>query len=357
MKHYKYIHTNGFNGSFIKKEIHQDVLSSVYEWESSDTNTVTGNRTEDLANRQIDNYTGPMATMFTTFCDDPAKEQIYLNTIKNWAFFKPDIQPILYINQNQEKLINSAKQQGWLVYPIPGKNGYGTPYLKAMFFHAMNVSNSFIHGYCNGDILFEEGLLQTMKMIHKVRKSYVTSLVIGVRRNVNISNTDMSTLYLFDNVRNTYVKHRPRSAMADAEDYFFFARASLFSWKTIKDVVVGRPGYDNYLVAEAHKHKAVSVVDASRTVLAFHQTGRDGDMAGLKRPGSRFNYRLIGLDYPYIKGMITGTRYVTVRDVMGLVHIMKRQLLMEYQREMTRLKKEESDQYSILDVQGNKILG
>ena len=52
-----------------------------------------------------------------------------------------------------------------------------------------------------------------------------------------------------------------------------------FPWNYVKDVVIGRPYYDNYLVSEAIRHK-VSVIDATNTILSVHLTGVDGNHAG-----------------------------------------------------------------------------
>jgi hypothetical protein len=64
----------------------------------------------------------------------------------------------------------------------------------------------------------------------------------------------------------------------NAEDYFFIA-GNRFPWHQVPDVVVGRPAYDNFLVAIAIR-EGVSVVDATASVLAVHQSGRDANYAG-----------------------------------------------------------------------------
>lgn len=63
----------------------------------------------------------------------------------------------------------------------------------------------------------------------------------------------------------------------DAEDFFFFGGE--YPWNKIPDVVMGRPGYDNYIVFMAIECN-MTVIDATKTLLAFHQTGLDGDFAG-----------------------------------------------------------------------------
>ena len=63
-----------------------------------------------------------------------------------------------------------------------------------------------------------------------------------------------------------------------AEDYFITNQLGL-PWSQIPDFVVGRNGYDNWLVAKTIDWN-LTVIDASRTLLALHQSGSDGHMSG-----------------------------------------------------------------------------
>ena len=56
----------------------------------------------------------------------------------------------------------------------------------------------------------------------------------------------------------------------------------------MKNVVIGRPAYDNYFVGVARINK-LSIVDASKSLLALHQTGKDGKFAGAKNMDSKYN--------------------------------------------------------------------
>ena len=59
------------------------------------------------------------------------------------------------------------------------------------------------------------------------------------------------------------------------------------------DVVVGRPAYDNYLVALAIQQN-VTVVDATDTLLAVHKTDQDGNVVGHHNKDKAFNAICIG---------------------------------------------------------------
>jgi len=78
----------------------------------------------------------------------------------------------------------------------------------------------------------------------------------------------------------------------------------------VADVVVGRPAYDNYLVGLAIKQN-VTVVDASDTVLAVHQTDVDGNFAGHNHADATFNRVRIGPRFNYETGYTTSAQYVT----------------------------------------------
>ena len=52
----------------------------------------------------------------------------------------------------------------------------------------------------------------------------------------------------------------------------------------LKQFVIGRPGYDNYLVNVAVNNK-ISLIDVTKTMTVIHQTGYDGNSAA-------FNVRL-----------------------------------------------------------------
>jgi len=132
------------------------------------------------------------------------------------------------------------------------------------------------------------------------------TLVIGRRTNVLLGNDD-SLLYLPENVRET-AKQRGERFNTNAEDYFFIARND-FPWDRMIDVIIGRPAYDNYLVAQAIRHN-VTVVDATDTLLAFHQTYRDGNFAGHQNKDSQFNAINIG-NFPYTTGLTKSAQYVT----------------------------------------------
>ena len=139
----------------------------------------------------------------------------------------------------------------------------------------------------------------------QVRKTLGTTLVVGRRTNTPCCDRP---LYLPDDVTRL-ARQTGRLFQAGAEDYFFIP-SNVFPWERISDVVIGRPAYDIYLVEMAVRLN-VSVVDATNTLLAFHQTDKEGNFAGRKNVYAHFNYDSIG-KFAYRYGSTTDSQFYTV---------------------------------------------
>jgi len=92
---------------------------------------------------------------------------------------------------------------------------------------------------------------------------------------VNWDNT--KSLYIPNDVTKT-ARKKGKLFLVKGIDYFFIAR-NAFPWNFIPDMVIARFGYDNFVVATAIANN-VSVVDATKTLLAVHQTDVEGNFAG-----------------------------------------------------------------------------
>ena len=56
--------------------------------------------------------------------------------------------------------------------------------------------------------------------------------------------------------------------------------------------ILARGGYDNWLVNKALKTN-ISVIDATRTVHALHQTGQDGNYASHQHEDPQYNMNIL----------------------------------------------------------------
>lgn len=150
------------------------------------------------------------------------------------------------------------------------------------------------YGYCNGDLLFHSSLLGALRVVRdKIRAnelrthvgssklSHSQTFLVGRRTNIFQPFPVMS---LNDRATNDALIERDGAKgelfQSDAEDYFLFTKGTL-PWDQLVNTVIGRPGYDNYLVTKMFKmNKEVSFLDITNAVLVAHQTDASGTKAG-----------------------------------------------------------------------------
>jgi len=231
---------------------------------------------------------GPIVTMFTTIRDRECRKDIHNRLIRNWAALGPDLDPVLFVpvtEYNTSSWINTATSNNWTVRVLYALRS-NLPILTAMFKDAIARSRSPFIGYANADILFDRSLILTLCSLNqRLNLANETILIIGRRRNVDIVKIDLGSGY---NLTKISLMDRIKPFHGMAQDYFITTRRGL-SWKEIPDFVVGRNGYDNWLVAKALDWN-ITLIDASRTVLALHQSGIDGYMSGSKTVAKETKY-------------------------------------------------------------------
>jgi hypothetical protein len=131
-------------------------------------------------------------------------------------------------------------------------------------------------------------------------------MVVGRRTNLHIKKVANKNIYL-----PTVVETESRYGelfQTNAEDYFFINR-NVFPWHQVPDIAIGRPGYDNFLVGLGIEMK-VAVIDATKTLVALHQTDKEGNKAGHKNPENSVNKEAIG-KFNYRMGTTRSCRYFT----------------------------------------------
>ena len=99
--------------------------------------------------------------------------------------------------------------------------------------------------------------------------------MVGKRTNVNWSEEHNAKHANFN-----FDAHFTRGALfrTDAQDYFTVTKNAI-DWNKIPPFVIGRPGYDNWLVDHIYHNSKVALIDATKTVSMIHQTDADGNAA------------------------------------------------------------------------------
>ena len=262
----------------------------------------------------------PLITLFTTFKNSPDKTHVYKNTIRNWHLLSPWVKPILYTINGELDMTRFAKNHGWEVLPVPATSRAGVPILRHMFLDAQKRCNSTFYGYANGDILFTDGLVDTLQTILSSLDRMKQVLIVGRRTNFKLTpHQEITTL---EEVAKFGKKGELFST--NAQDYFISTRDG-YPWATIPDFVVGRVGYDNWLVVTALVRRMYTI-DTTKTLLAFHQTGTDGNYAGhRKKPkgDTYINYGLAGKKFDYSLGHVSCGQFYT-EGTKGNIKILQR---------------------------------
>lgn len=266
----------------------------------------------------------PLLTMFTTWNPSMQKPVVYTNAVKNWHSLSQNVRTIAFTNDSEIETL--AREGGWLTLPIRETACFGTPILRSMFRQAMDLpTKSKLYAYVNADLVFNDGLVKTLKEITKspyFEKGPI--LVVGKRIDVNISRLHEPEINSTGDV-DGLAKHGNIS-WGFAADYYI--TNELFPWEFVPNLVIGRPLIDNWLIWYARQIGA-KVIDITGTVLAVHQLAN-----GLKRIHFMCNKAVMwksGLlpNTPIWKGMIECASFETKYNSKGDVIILPK-LIMQH---------------------------
>ncbi len=227
------------------------------------------------------NSTETVLTLFTTIRDSDVRRNIHNITLRNWASLRPALLPVLFLSSDTKlHWLRLASQLGWRVEKAPRLNS-GVPVLKDMFQIVLKKYPSPFVGFANADNIFGPSLIQTLKEVGTNNESLVhsrMSLLVGRRKNIpenKVPKTGSSSQFV-DGVGSTV-----KLFHGYAQDYFIVSGRRGLCWENIPDFVVGRVGYDNWLVVKAQRWN-VSLIDATATINDVHLVGQDGEKSGFR---------------------------------------------------------------------------
>ena len=282
----------------------------------------------NISRKIIHNYASnpqgiPLLLLFTTFRPSLTKSSIYENTLRNWAQLRPAVQPLMFYDKSLPAHWKELlKKLGWALLPVPKYNSHDLPILRYMFETATDSFPALHYGYSNGDILYDESLVLTLESLyrHPVVEDF---LMVGRRINYNFATNELT--HSFTDVRKYTIKDSARIFIKDAQDYFITTKHA-FVWDDLPNFVIGRVGYDNWLVSYAMTNGPL-LIDATNTVLCLHQTGSDGDYSGghADKVVRNYNLDLVKPGFKYNLGSTDCAHWVTLfNDKLKSVVIRKR---------------------------------
>lgn len=229
-----------------------------------------------------------MITVFTTakpFVGQMKTNQI--NAIKSWKQMGPDVEVLLF-GQGQG-YAEAARELDLVWIEQVATSDYGTPLVNGMFELANRQSRYAARMYINCDIVLTSDFSSILSVLGKQ-----DFLAVGQRwdmkldEEIDFGRSDWRQS-LQSRVRQTGTLHPPQGS-----DYFLYQGDI---WDGLPKLVVGRAGYDNYLIYYC-RSRGIPVVDLTEPVMAFHQNhdyshhpaGYDGVFSG---PEAQINHQVL----------------------------------------------------------------
>lgn len=188
---------------------------------------------------------------------------IQRNAIESWKRVHPDAEVILF--GDEEGAAEAARALGVRHVPVVARNDHGTKYLSPIFDGAQEMARHSCLCYVNCDILLLSDFRAAAERVTARCGKY---LMAGQRWDTDLAApVDFSTDGWEAEARRMAMEvnhQRPPQWI----DYFVFSRGLYY--KNSPPFVIGRPGWDNWLVWRARASGAL-VVDATQVVQAIHQ--------------------------------------------------------------------------------------
>ncbi|KAL3855446.1 hypothetical protein ACJMK2_014657 [Sinanodonta woodiana] len=257
-------------------------------------------------------------TLFTSFKTDYAvdsdKLSVYNNTLYNWQTLRPHVQLIFFTKDASAG--EKVNLFNWNIFPVLANSESGIPAISDMYKEARNLFNTSWYGYFNGDILLTEDIVETLEYVSSVSEYFPNASILIIGRRVNVLNVTSEEVRSQNGIM---ASARSRGSLyeIDAEDYFITNR--FFPWSKIPEFVIGRAGYDNWIVGHARCDLKTIVIDATETITAVHQTtSKGGNKEGFAHENKNYNLELIKrlkLPKRFLQGLTTCAEWRTIRTL------------------------------------------
>jgi hypothetical protein len=185
------------------------------------------------------------------------------NALRSWTLVHPEAEVILF--GDDEGAGEAARELGIRHEHYVPRNEHGTKYLAPMYDRAQEIARHDVLCYVNCDVVFTSDFRDALE---RVREWRADVLMIGRRWDLDIAEPLEFGQVNWESPLRALALQRGRQRPSDWIDYFVFSRGLYH--KKIPPFVIGRPGWDNWLVWYARAAGAC-VVDASKVVVAVHQ--------------------------------------------------------------------------------------
>lgn len=146
-------------------------------------------------------------------------------------------------------------------------NRYATPFFSSIIQTLKLEFNSAFIGYMNGDLLLHSSFIDSVGFMYRtVVREHPNAPLMLMGRRYNHNMDLRASLALYNDTLDAFIEQYTQFSdqfISVAQDYFVFTPSTL-RFSDLLDVVIGRNGYDNYLVDFCVKHD-IPLVDMSHS--------------------------------------------------------------------------------------------
>jgi len=240
----------------------------------------------------------PVITLFSAPkpFTEPHIATIQRNAVKSWILL-PDVEVILL--GEETGLAEAARELGVKHIPDVARNDSGTPLISSMFQFARDASqrsNSELLCIINADMILMPDFIEAAKQVlstSRFKRDLQNFVMLSQRWDMDITQpiefTEGWERQLVSTVRTQGQLHRPAGS-----DFFLFPKSC---YQDIPNFVIGRAGWDNWMIYKARKEKW-PVIDCTPSVMIVHQNHDYAHLPGGKshheHPDTNENIRLAG---------------------------------------------------------------
>jgi hypothetical protein len=215
---------------------------------------------------------------------------IQRNALRSWQRVHPDAEIILFGDDAGAAQV--CRELNIRHVPQVRRNRYGTKYLAGIYDQAQELARHDILCHVNCDIILLDDFQEALFRVARQLESF---LMAGRRWDVDIREPLDFTRPDWPAQVRDLANHTNRQRPAQWIDYFAF-RKGLYRGH-IPEFVIGRPGWDNWLLWFARASGA-ALVDASAVVCAVHQNHdysyhADGEKGVWEGEEAQENYKLL----------------------------------------------------------------
>jgi hypothetical protein len=258
-----------------------------------------------------------MITFFSTTKNFDDKNQInQLNAIRSWTIGnKYGCEVILFQKSNGIESVTSLPNVH--IYEEVRTNENGIPFISDMFDRASTLAKNEIVCFLNADIIVSGEFIEKLLEIHKkIHKEY---LIVGQRLDSSFDFLiDFSNAHWYRDLSN-YIKNNSTIHPPSGSDFFAFQKGA-YNEGSLPDLLVGRPGWDLYMIYHARVSQW-KVVNLSLSYLIIHQDHdyshkNNNELIKIREdrhnldflpPNEEYEYTLVYCNYKYFDGMLKKT--------------------------------------------------